>query len=95
MLPSFVYLDFSAVLKLLLGQRRGEFAKDVELLVLRRQLVLLGRQAGRPSLRPADRAFPAALARCFRGGGRGLTTSVPGGCGPRHIRAPSAERASA
>jgi hypothetical protein len=33
MLPSFVYLASSAVLKLLLGRRRGEFAKDVELLV--------------------------------------------------------------
>src|SRR5438034_1920627 len=45
------------------GQRSGsEFAKDVELLVLRHQLVVLGRQAPRPSLRPADRAFLAALA---------------------------------
>jgi hypothetical protein len=41
----------------------GEFAKDVALMVLRHQLVVLGRQAGRPSLRPADRAFLAALAR--------------------------------
>jgi hypothetical protein len=36
--------------------RRSEFAKDVELLVLRRQLTVLGRQQRRPSLRPADRA---------------------------------------
>jgi hypothetical protein len=48
---------------LLIGNRRSEFAKDVELLVLRHQLVVLGRQAVRPSLRPADRAFLAALAR--------------------------------
>jgi putative transposase len=59
--PSLVSL--SRVLKLLLGRRRSEFAKDVELMVLRHQLVVLGRQAGRPSLRPADRAFLAALAR--------------------------------
>ena len=37
--------------------------QDVELLVSRHQLVALGRQAGQPSLRPADRAFLAALAR--------------------------------
>ncbi len=35
MLLSFAYLAFSAVLKLLLGRRRSEVAKDVELMVLR------------------------------------------------------------
>ena len=53
MFLSFVYLAFSAVLKLLLGRRRSEFGNDVQLLGLRHQLVVLGRQAGRPSLRPA------------------------------------------
>jgi hypothetical protein len=48
---------------LLVATRRSEFAKDVELLVLRHQLVVLGRQANRSSFRPADRAFLAALAR--------------------------------
>jgi putative transposase len=43
--------------------RRSEFANDVELLVLRHQLVVLGRQERRPMLRPADRALLAALAR--------------------------------
>ncbi|MGH3084352.1 MAG: integrase core domain-containing protein [Gaiellaceae bacterium] len=63
MLLSFAYLAFSAVLRLLMGSRRSEFTKDVELLVLRHQLVVLGRQQRRPSLRPADRAFLAALSR--------------------------------
>jgi putative transposase len=63
MLLSFAYLAFSTLLRLLASGRRDAFAKDVELLVLRHQLAVLRRQAGRPKLRPADRALLAALTR--------------------------------
>ena len=59
MVLSFAYLAFSALLRLLISGRSNEFAKDLELLVLRHQLIVLGRQERRPALRPTDRAFLA------------------------------------
>jgi putative transposase len=49
-----------------MGSRRSEFAKDVELLVLRHQLLVLRRRQPRPSFRAADRAFLAALSRMLQ-----------------------------
>jgi len=49
MVLSFAYRAFSVVLRLLVRRRSSEFAKDVELLVLRHQLVVLSRQQPRPS----------------------------------------------
>jgi putative transposase len=63
MVLSFVYLAFASLLRLLAARRRDEFAKDVELLVLRHELAVLRRQKNRPKLRPADRALLAALTR--------------------------------
>jgi transposase InsO family protein len=63
MFLSFLYFVFCGMLRLLAGGRRSEFAKDVELLVLRHQLAVLRRQQPRPSFGAADRAFLAALTR--------------------------------
>jgi putative transposase len=57
---SFAYLAFVSLLKLLMGSRRSERAKDIELIVLRHQLGVVRRQVERPRMRAADRAFLAA-----------------------------------
>jgi len=62
MVLSFVYLVFRALLGALVRGRRGLDLKDVELIVLRHGLEVLGRQVARPKLRPADRALLSAAA---------------------------------
>jgi hypothetical protein len=57
-----LYLAVRALVGSLVRSRRGRDVKDVELMVLRRELEVLRRQVGRPTFRPADRALLAAAA---------------------------------
>jgi transposase len=63
MLISCLYWLFRHLVGLIVLRCRSEAAKEVEILVLRHELAVLRRQVGRPSFRPVDRVFLAALAR--------------------------------
>jgi hypothetical protein len=63
MVWSFVYLALRRLLELLVLCWRSTDAKEVEILVLRRQLAVLRRQHPRPRPQPKDRALLAALSR--------------------------------
>ena len=60
---SLLYLMLRRVLELLAVMARGDFSKDVEILVLRHEIAVLRRQVKRPRYRPAERAWLSALAR--------------------------------
>jgi hypothetical protein len=65
---SLLYLVVRALVRLLVrGSRpgRGDGAKDLEILVLRHQLRVLQRTAGRPQLRTIDRIILAAASRAI------------------------------
>ena len=58
---SFLYWVLRRLLELFVLRLRSEREKEIEILVLRHQLRVLGRQVGRARLRPADRALLAAF----------------------------------
>jgi len=60
---SFVYLALRRSLELVTLCFRSAEAKEIEVLVLRHELVVLRRQHPRPRLQPTDRALLAALSR--------------------------------
>jgi putative transposase len=62
-LSKLAYLTLCRSIQLLALLSRGDAAKDLEILVLRHQLAVLGRQTPRPRLQPADRALLAAVSR--------------------------------
>jgi hypothetical protein len=47
----------------LLGNSSNDLSSDVEVMVLRHQLMVLKRHVGRPRLRRRDRLFMAAMSR--------------------------------
>jgi hypothetical protein len=57
------YLAFRCLLQLVLLRSRSEGFKELEIVVLRHELSVLRRQAGRPHLRSSDRIFLAAASR--------------------------------
>jgi putative transposase len=65
MLFALLYLVLRRILGFVGGGGSGGRSKDVEILVLRHQLTVLRRQAGRPRLRRLDRVVLAAASRAL------------------------------
>jgi putative transposase len=63
MLSRLAYLSLCRSIQLLVLLARGDHTKDLEILVLRHQLIVLRRQIPRPKLEPPDRALLAAVSR--------------------------------
>jgi hypothetical protein len=73
-----LYLIFPRLLNLLLLLGRSSASKDVELLVLRHEVIVLRRANPKPRLDWADRAVFAALVRCLPTMLRGHRLVTPG-----------------
>jgi len=63
LLASLLYVVLRRLLQLVALCSRSQDFKELEIVVLRHELSILRRQPGRPTLRPADRAFLAAASR--------------------------------
>jgi hypothetical protein len=62
---SFVYLAVRNLFALIVLLGRSDRSKELEILVLRHELVVLRRRSGRRRIEPADRALLAALSRAL------------------------------
>jgi len=65
MVWSFVYLAVRSLFALVLLFGRSDRSKELEILVLRHELMLLRRRSGRPRIERADRALLATLSRAL------------------------------
>ena len=76
---AFAYLSVRRVLELVVLLARSDDAKEIELLALRHEVVMLRRQVKRQSFEPADRALLAAYSRLLprsRWGAFGVTPAT-------------------
>jgi len=79
-LPRLAYLTLCRSIQLLALLTRADAAKDLEILVLRHQLIVLRRQTPRPKLEPADRALLAAISRALPDHAGPASSSSPRRC---------------